>query len=327
MAKATRVGLKPEKLAAKQPRNKPAPTAPPSTGKITKTQKWEAVTLKRSEIRNAPYNNVRMIDDVARRALRDNIARIGHIAPISVNRRTEAKGWKPEECGYYLLSGHQRTAVTDAIEGGTEYALTAAVVELGPKQERAQSLFVNNTSAQGQFDQAPLEKLLLELKSDGVALEETGWSPMDIANLFPDNAELVGMFDASAQDPEVSDDLAQLAEIAQSGKAKPAAAPAPEAEAPSADAAAAEIAKIRAARREHQASDRAETDTEIFLVVVFQKRAHGDALIKAIGGDQNDRYINGSTLLGCLGIDTADIDAEAPAPRGDDAADDGAPPF
>lgn len=271
--------------------------------------------------------NPRYLDDVARRSLREKIAKTGHVAPISVNLRDEQHGWKPEDCGYVVLGGHQRLSVTDAIEGSDDYSMTVSVVRLSPLEEKSTNIALNNPNIQGQFEMGSLEKLLLELKNEGAPMDATGFSPMDIANLFPDNAELVGMFDASAQDPEVSDDLAQLAEIAQSGKAKPAAAPAPEAEAPSADAAAAEIAKIRAARREHQASDRAETDTEIFLVVVFQKRAHGDALIKAIGGDQNDRYINGSTLLGCLGIDTADIDAEAPAPRGDDAADDGAPPF
>lgn len=115
-------------------------------------------------------------------------------------------GWSKEECGYYILGGHQRIEATDAVEGSRDYSLNVAVVELDPRREREQNVFLNNPGAQGQFSDA-LADLLVEMRALGTELEDTGFAALDLAMLFPERPELTGLFGVDGDVAPILEDV------------------------------------------------------------------------------------------------------------------------
>lgn len=133
----------------------------------TKHQKFSMATVKRSEIKGAPYNPRTITDEAAKR-LRKNLRAVGLLTPIVVNFRT-----------MHVVSGHQRLEALDALEKGTDYELDIAVVSLDEKAEKEQNLFFNNPNAQGEYDADKLRAMLW----DGIDLDATGFTVEDLAVL------------------------------------------------------------------------------------------------------------------------------------------------
>jgi len=140
----------------------------------TEFEKYETMVISRSQIKNAPYNP-RTISDKAKKMLRDNIRRVGLVAPPTWNKRTGN-----------IVSGHQRLACLDALEGKSEYLLTVAAVDLDDKQEREQNIFMNNQLAMGDWD---IEKLNTMFKNDGIEAACSGFDAADIYQLFGEKTE------------------------------------------------------------------------------------------------------------------------------------------
>jgi hypothetical protein len=130
------------------------------------------VKLHRRQIKNAEYNP-RVISDAAKKKLRENIRKVGIVAPIIWNKTTG-------NC----LGGHQRLAVLDALEGTDDYELTIAQVEMDAKTEKEQNVFLNNAAAQGDWD---LEKLGALFKDGELDLEGTGFDLAELHQLFGDS--------------------------------------------------------------------------------------------------------------------------------------------
>jgi hypothetical protein len=126
----------------------------------TKYQKFEAKDILRSQIRNAPYNP-RIIDDAERKRLKRNLKKVGLLTTLVWNQRTGN-----------LVSGHQRIALLDDLEGGKDYSITMAVVDLDEKTEREQNIFMNSTSAQGRFDFDKLNLMLPDIDYSNAGLSE-----------------------------------------------------------------------------------------------------------------------------------------------------------
>ena len=111
------------------------------------------------------------MDAAARAKLRDNIKRRGLLEPLIINTRTG-----------HLLSGHQRLEALDYINRGKgDYELHAAFVDLDEKTEREQNIFLNNPSAQGDWDVEKLRAMLPEIDS-----ASAGFSSFDLQLLFDD---------------------------------------------------------------------------------------------------------------------------------------------
>ncbi|MDB6017684.1 MAG: hypothetical protein JWR19_2173 [Pedosphaera sp.] len=145
---------------------------PEGEAKRTRFQKFDAQDIARSQIKNATYNP-RTITDRARKLLRDNMKANGLLGSIIWNKRTGN-----------ILGGHQRLAALDALEGNQTYTLTVDVVDLDDKTEKEQNIFLNNPTAQGDWDLKALEKMLAE----DVNLENAGFSQSEIFQLFGDGA-------------------------------------------------------------------------------------------------------------------------------------------
>jgi hypothetical protein len=152
---------------------------------MTRTKAYTMVTLNRSMFSGVEYNP-RTITPEAHKRLRDNLNKIGQVAPCSVNHRTLAKGWPKDE--YVILSGHQRIAAIDALEGRDDYDIEVSVVELSPADEKTQNVFLNNKGAQGMYDFDILHDLMAEFQVTGVNMADTGFTTMEVGELFPDLA-------------------------------------------------------------------------------------------------------------------------------------------
>jgi len=149
--------------------NSPTPS---QSSELSKFEKWTAVKVHRSQIKNAVYNP-RVITDEARKKLRENLKRVGLVEPPVWNVRTGN-----------IVGGHQRMAAMDAIMGTADYMLTVAQVEMDDKTEKEQNIFLNNPNAQGDWD---LEKLAELYRNDGLEAVATGFDMSELYQLFGDS--------------------------------------------------------------------------------------------------------------------------------------------
>lgn len=131
---------------------------------ISKFQKFEAVTIKRSEIKNAPYNP-RKIGDKEQKALRKSLKTHGLVETLVWNKKTGN-----------LVGGHQRLSQLDVLEGKADYELTVAMVNVTDKQEKELNIALNNPSMQGEYDFDILKGLLGEID-----VENTGFTDYDLS--------------------------------------------------------------------------------------------------------------------------------------------------
>ncbi|HDR1906685.1 TPA: ParB N-terminal domain-containing protein [Pasteurella multocida] len=165
----------------------------------TKLQKYEMVTLKRSEILPHP-KNPRQIDQKAQKNLFKKMGEVGLLQPLIVNKRTG-----------YLLGGHQRLAVMDKHEkykdGKNDYELDVALVDLPEKEELAMLVFLNNPSAQGTWQTELLAEINLDL---GISFEDMGFDNLDVDLIFDGDGRFSALFEDSQ---EVSETKSSLEEI------------------------------------------------------------------------------------------------------------------
>jgi hypothetical protein len=118
---------------------------------MSKAERYEIREIQRGQIKNAPYNP-RKISKEAREKLRKGIEAHGLVSPLTWNSRTGS-----------LVSGHQRLAQIDQMEGTQDYTLTVAVVDVDEKQEKEINILLNNKAAQGDFDIDKLADMLGEI--------------------------------------------------------------------------------------------------------------------------------------------------------------------
>lgn len=118
--------------------------------------KYERFVIKvvdRSSISEA-YYNPRRISDEARKALKSFLQdpeRGGQLEPLSWNERTGN-----------LIGGHQRLSILDQLHGGKPYKLTVAASDMDEAEEVRANIFLNNSSAQGEWDVQKLNEIKIE---------------------------------------------------------------------------------------------------------------------------------------------------------------------
>ena len=144
-----------------------------------KYEKFEIVTINRSEIHGAPYNPRRM-SEANRKRLRENIKRVGMVEPIVVNKPTRN-----------IVSGHQRISILDTLMHKKDYEITVAMVDLSEKEEMEQNLFMNNSKAMGEYDEFQLAEIFesydIELDNTGFELPDLGLMGIEIDMTLDDD--------------------------------------------------------------------------------------------------------------------------------------------
>lgn len=136
---------------------------------LTGYQRSEPVTIHRRQIKNAPYNPRKIVES-ARKKLLENIEKVGLLGGIVWNDLTGN-----------LVSGHQRIGVLDSLHRSQDYLLRVEKVSLDDATERQQNLFMNNPSAQGDWDMDKLEGML---KSADFNIEAAGFNLEDVYKVF-----------------------------------------------------------------------------------------------------------------------------------------------
>jgi len=116
--------------------------------------------IKRSQIKNAPYNP-RFISDKALAAIKKNIKERGLMGGIVWNEQTGN-----------LVSGHQRLKALDALEKNKDYQIRVEIINLSDKEEKEQNVFMNSSTVQGEFDLEIMKDLLSEIDYKAAGLDE-----------------------------------------------------------------------------------------------------------------------------------------------------------
>lgn len=167
--------------------------------KKTDLQKFEMVTLKRSEIKLHPQNP-RIISDGAKKKLAGKMKQLGLLQPLMVNKPT-----------MHLLGGHQRLAVMDKIEkykdGVNDFEIDVAMCDLAESAELEMLVFLNNGSSQGTWDTELLASINVEA---GISFDAMGFDNLDVEMMFDGDGRFTDVFRDS---PEVNDTKDALREI------------------------------------------------------------------------------------------------------------------
>lgn len=179
---------------------------------MSKYQNADERDIPRRHINGSPYNPRKISRDAMRR-LRENIKRNKLHGALVVNERTQEAGWTPDECGFYLVSGHQRLAALDALEKSDAYEVRCAVGHWTPAQEREQNLHFNSPSAQGDTD---IDMLRAMFETPGIELnvDAAGFDPVVLEDL----GILAGPLTDDDNPPEVQQVADQTAAIAETTK-------------------------------------------------------------------------------------------------------------
>jgi hypothetical protein len=147
---------------------------------------FEVEVVNRADIREADYNP-RKISEGAAKKLRKFLRTNGLWSPLVVNRRSMT-----------LVSGHQRLAAMDTVIRKQDYELTVAMVDVDEKTEVAGNVFMNNPSAQGEWDVFALSSLKdIVPEIDYVA--DLGFDESDVSVLLGDDF-LSPVFDDDPQE-------------------------------------------------------------------------------------------------------------------------------
>lgn len=161
----------------------------------SKYQKYEAETINRSKIKNAPYNPRRM-DDAAKKLLRRNLKKHGLVEALVWNRRTGN-----------LVGGHQRLEQLDSLEQSKDYDLTLNVVDVDEKEEATLNVQLNQRSMQGDWDIGKLSSLIADFDFD--LKDDLAFSDADIDSLFKGDERFAQFFDVEEDDFDVDEELEQ----------------------------------------------------------------------------------------------------------------------
>jgi hypothetical protein len=135
---------------------------------------------------------------------------VGLLSPVIWN---EATG--------FLVSGHQRLSVLDDLEkykpGENDYDIVVSCVQLNEKTEKEMVVFLNNPSAQGDWN---LDKLADLKLTSMVSFEEMGFIQADVDILFSGDSKFSQLFHDNSDVTAAKDTLKKIKEVRSSANDK-----------------------------------------------------------------------------------------------------------
>lgn len=196
--------------------------------------------------------NPRIIDKDAKKRLKGKVKGVGLLENPIWNERTG-----------YVVGGHQRLAIMDELEGYPgkvkDYELMVNVVNLDDKTELEMLAFLNNPSAQGEFNVQAVADLVL---TDGVAFEDMGFSEFDVDYMFDGDGRFSELFKDTTDVSEAKDSLR----------------------------------KIKEHRTEAKEKMAVEDSAEFYFTVVCGTEAEKDDIMAKIGAPKFERFIHGEMI-------------------------------
>jgi hypothetical protein len=254
---------------------------------VSRFQNHDERDIPRRHINGAPYNPRKISRDAMRR-LRENIKRHKLHGALVVNERTAENGWKPDECGFFLVSGHQRLTVLDALEKSDAYEVRCAVGHWTPAEEREQNLHFNSPSAQGDTD-IDMLRAMFEDASVELNVDAAGFDPVVLEDL----GIMTGPLTEDDNTAEVQQVAAQTSAIAETAKEIQQAA--------------------REAKAEYRKRERENDKGAAFLIhLAFpssRRCAEVLQLLDDAGFQRAGEYYNGESVIAAMGLAKSDSDA------------------
>ncbi len=221
---------------------------------VSALQKFEMARLWRHEILLHPQNP-RVIGKKEQGRLKGKMKQVGLLQPLIVNRTTMR-----------LLGGHQRMTVMDSVEKfdaitrANDYQIDVALVDLAEKEELEMLVFLNNPSAQGEWDIDILAEINLEC---GVEFEGMGFDRVDVDMLFDGDARFSELFE---DDTEVSETKEKLS-------------------------------KVKAAREVATEKLKKENSADFYFVVVCKDQAEKDECLRRLHIPPFEQFVSAEALL------------------------------
>ncbi len=247
-------------------------------GKVTSRQKFTIERVHRSQIRMAVYNP-RLIEEDAKERLANGIAKFGLVEPIVWNQRTGN-----------LVGGHQRLRILDEQEGTQDYDLSVSVIDMDEANEKKLNVVLNNPSAQGTWDQAGLERVLMELGQESPeALKDVGFRAEELLEI--------------CESPDLRAFLENT--LGEENPPKPKKEPqqeTPAEEGPDSDDGPRETAP---------ASKGPRVLPEFCMMVVFNTPQEATEFLKKYQLPTDSRYIDAERFIECVGIKVKEVGPEA----------------
>lgn len=230
----------------------------------SKYEKFEIQKVKRSEIHGSDYNP-RTITASALKKLRNKIRKDGLIVPITINKRTGN-----------IVGGHQRLNVMDDLHRGKEYELTVAVIDVDAKKEAELNIFLNNPSAQGDWDKS----LLIDFKTTFEDLDfivDCGFDKFDLDYMFGDT-EYGGLFKENKTKKKVLSDIDKVKQSDKMRKLKK------------------KFKEKQLNKNDSGTSEYSEYD-DYYMVIVFPTNQEKHNFLRKLGIKQTERFIKASKFL------------------------------
>ena len=241
---------------------------------VSRFQRFRVARVSRTMLKEAPYNP-RVMDEHGHKLLNKSLKKSGLVETIVWNKRTGN-----------VVGGHQRLSELDKLEGGKDYSLDVAVIDVDETEEREINIKLNNQNMMGAYDTDKLAALFIQ---DGVQFADTGFSALDIELNFDTPVANAILGTDREEEPEVVSDIET-------------------------------IQKIKAARKQGKERANHKNSPEHFKVIVFNSMESMDEFIDYFGINGEMRYIDGEVIKSIIGIGGKD-DTAPPPPPTDPAAD------
>jgi hypothetical protein len=226
---------------------------------IERYKQSETVTIKRSQIKFAPYNPRKKNPKVVAE-LKKNFKRVGYLGGVVWNVKTG-----------FLVSGHKRIEAMDLIHGYTgskekDYSIKVERINVEDKTEREQNIFMNSQTVQGEFDMDMLATMI-----PGIDYSLAGLDESDITLIESQSAyDILG-------DASTGNILSDMAEIEKPYEER-------------------KEAIKQAKQQQKKRIEDYYNEGETYFMVSFDSVENKVAFLERFGFNPDDKYIKGEVL-------------------------------
>jgi len=250
-----------------------------------KYESFELIVISRRKINLAEYNP-RLISEDAKKRLRHFIKskQFGLLSPLVWNEVTGN-----------LVAGHQRIQILDSLHGHLDYELTVSKVHLSEEDEIKANVFLNNSSAQGQWDYDVLTQLA-DL-GDFDFEKDFGFSSDDVEAIFgPPEEELEALAAEGMRQLEEAIPLPAMADSAESEENLSALS----------EEDAEKFRQLKKEAREKAKLDNLNGDgyrlskADVTVTIVFKDSETKRGFMRLLSRPENDRNITAEHLIECI---------------------------
>ena len=222
--------------------------------------------VSRSQINLAEYNP-RILSAYAQKQLAKSLQKFGLV---------ETPVWN--EATGVLVSGHQRLKLLDSQHNypAADYTVEVSVVNLTPHKERQLNVWLNNRSAQGQFDEDLFRALFAS--DPKLTIDDLGFTRADLDLEFGNSGMFADLFER--ENSSEADGIVASAEAIAEHRQK---------------------TREKRTREEKRQDSMPESDTDYYLVVTFGSAEEKRLWLRAHGFQAMAKYLSHAEYEAAVG--------------------------